>query len=267
MSKKMCCIIAEIILAAILAFLLFRLAKVNAAEEKKYIAIIIDDFGNNSKGTDEMLALPISFTGAVMPGMPYSQQEQDRLIACGKEAILHQPMEAHTGKRSWLGPVPILSDMSTEEAKKVFLENLESFDNVKGFNNHMGSAITEDEEKMRAILTCAKEKGMFYVDSVTTPRSVTEKIANEISLPYIKRDVFLDSTQSIDKITENMNKAGEIALKKGYAVAIGHVGAEGGVVTAQAIKNTYKALENKGIEFVTVGRLIEEAELLHKDTP
>lgn len=264
MSKKIFYIIVEIALAAILAFLLFRLARVNAAEDKKYIAIIIDDFGNNSKGTEEMLDLPIKFTGAVMPSMPCSQEEQDRLIACGKEAILHQPMEAHTGKRSWLGPVPILSSMSTEEAKKVFAQNLASLDKVKGFNNHMGSAVTEDEDKMRAILTYAGEKGMFFVDSVTTGKSVTKEIADELSLPYIRRDVFLDSTQDINKIMENMNKTGEIALKKGYAVAIGHVGAEGGVVTAQAIKNTYKALENKGIEFVTVSELMEKTELLHK---
>ncbi len=264
MSKKLFYIIVEIILAAILAFLLFRLAKVNAAEDKKYIAIIIDDFGNGSKGTEEMLDLPIKFTGAVMPSMPYSQDEQDRLIACGKEAILHQPMEAHTGKRSWLGPVPILSAMSTEEAKNVFAENLASLDKVKGFNNHMGSAITEDKDKMRAILTYAKDKGIFFVDSVTTGKSAAEEIAKEISLPYIKRDVFLDSTQDISKITENMNKTGKIALERGYAVAIGHVGAEGGVVTAQAIKNTCKGLENKGIEFVTVSELMEKLELLHK---
>lgn len=256
MRKKTYYIIIEGILIAILAVLLFRLAMVKASEDKKYIAIIIDDFGNGSKGTEEMLELPIKFTGAVMPFMPCSEEEQDRLIATGREVILHQPMEAHTGKRSWLGPVPILSEMSTEEAVKVFSENLASLDKATGFNNHMGSAVTEDREKMKAILEAAKEKGIFFADSVTTAKSAAGEIADEISIPYIKRDVFLDSTQDINKIMENMNKAGDIALKKGYAVAIGHVGAEGGVVTAQAIKNTYEALEGKGIEFVTLSELI-----------
>ncbi len=258
MSKKAYYIAIEGVLAFILALLLLRLAIVKAADDKKYIAVIIDDFGNESKGTEEMLALPIKFTGAVMPGMPNSQEEQDRLIETGHEAILHQPMEAHTGKRSWLGPAPILSEMSPSEAVDVFTKNAEALNKTKGFNNHMGSAITEDREKMKAILAAAKERDMFFVDSVTTPNSVTEKIAEELSLPYLKRDVFLDSTQDIEKIMENMRKAGDIALEKGYAVAIGHVGAEGGEVTAQAIANTYKELEDKGIEFVTVSELLEK---------
>ncbi len=260
MNKKIYYIIIEIILAFILAALLFRLAMVRAAENKKYIAIIIDDFGNDSKGTEEMLELPIKFTGAVMPFMPNSVQEQDRLIKTGREAILHQPMEAHTGKRSWLGPVPILSQMSTDEAVNVFTKNADSLDKIKGFNNHMGSAITEDKEKMRAILTAAKERDMFFVDSVTTANSAAQDIAKELAVPTVKRDVFLDSTQDISKITENMRKTGDIALKKGYAVAIGHVGAEGGVVTAKAIMNTYEELENKGIEFVTVSELLKKVE-------
>ena len=141
--NKKFCIIIEIILLSVFIGLVFRLINVKADDEKKYIAIIIDDFGNNSKGTEEMLNLPIKFTGAVMPFMPNSQEEAQRLKSLGKDAILHQPMEAHTGQRSWLGPVPILKEMSIEDTEKRFNENVESL-NVQGFNNHMGSLITED---------------------------------------------------------------------------------------------------------------------------
>ncbi len=254
MNRKI--IFAELVLIAMFVGLVCRWINVKAAPNKYYIAIIIDDFGNNSKGTEEMLSLPIEFTGAVMPFMPNSQEEADRLTALGKEVILHQPMEAHTGQRSWLGPVPILGNMSSDEADQIFRKNAESI-NAKGFNNHMGSLITEDREKMTAILNTAKEKNMFFVDSVTSAKSKAVKIADEIGVPYIKRDVFLDSTQDIGQIKSNILKTAETAKKKGYAVAIGHVGAEGGVCTAQAIRDLYKDLENDGIEFVSVGRLIE----------
>lgn len=39
-----------------------------------------------------MLNLPIDFTGAVMPYMPNSEDEMNKLIEKGKEVILHQPM-------------------------------------------------------------------------------------------------------------------------------------------------------------------------------
>lgn len=256
MNKKLCAIV-EIILLAVFIGLVFRLISVKADNDKKYIAIIIDDFGNGSKGTEEILNLPIKFTGAVMPFMPKSQEEAQRLEALGKEAILHQPMEAHTGQRSWLGPVPILKEMSIEETQKRFKENVESL-NVKGFNNHMGSLITEDREKMKAILKIAKDKDMYFVDSVTSAKSVTQNIAKTLNIPYIKRDVFLDSTRSIEEIKKNLIKTAKIANEKGYAVAIGHVGAEGGVVTANAIASLCKELEDKGFEFVTISELIKK---------
>ncbi len=254
MNRKI--VVIEIMLLAVFTGLIFRWINVNANSEKYYIAIIIDDFGNNSKGTEEMLNLPIEFTGAVMPFMQSSSEEADRLRAKGKEIILHQPMEAHTGQRSWLGPVPILGNMSVEESVKRFNENAESID-AKGFNNHMGSLITEDKAKMTAILKSAKYKNMFFADSVTSAKSIAAKTAEELGVPYVKRDVFLDSTQDISTIKNNIKKTAEIAKKKGYAVAIGHVGAEGGVCTAKAINDLYKELENEGIEFVTVSRLLK----------
>ena len=84
--------------------------------------------------------------------------------------ILHQPMEAHTGQRSWLGKTPILSNMSTEEAVDTFKSNLDSVDNAKGFNNHMGSKITEEEDKMTALLKKrqGKRNMQLFWDSLTT---------------------------------------------------------------------------------------------------
>lgn len=249
--------ILKIFLIVLFIGLIFRWINVKAENSQKYIAIIIDDFGNNSAGTEEMLNLPIKFTGAVMPQMPNSEEESDRLKSLGKEVILHQPMEAHTGQRSWLGPVPILSTMTADEAAEQFKENAETLD-PKGFNNHMGSLITEDKQKMTAILKTAKEKNMFFTDSVTTGKSIAEETAKELDIPYLKRDVFLDSTHDVGKIQKNLLKTAEIANKKGYAIAIGHVGAEGGIATAQAINSLYKSLEDKGYKFVTVSELLQE---------
>lgn len=244
----------EILLISVFIGLVFRWVNIRAESTKGYIAIVIDDFGNNSEGTEEMLELPIKFTGAVMPFMPNSEEEAERLAAMGKEAILHQPMEAHTGKRSWLGPVPILGNMSVEEVKNRFCQNADSI-KTSGFNNHMGSLITEDREKMRAIMECAKERNMYFLDSVTSSKSVAQSEAERAGIKYFKRDVFLDSTQDIAKIKANILKTATIAEERGYAIAIGHVGAEGGEVTAKALRDTIDEL--KGFKFVTLSELGE----------
>lgn len=262
MKSEKICMYAEMVLAVFLVLLLLRISihrtvQTISPNTQPKLAIVIDDFGNNSAGTEEMLALPIPFTGAVMPQMPYTKADQDKLLDNGKAVILHQPMEAHTGQRSWLGKTPILSNMSTEDAVDTFKSNLDSVDKAKGFNNHMGSKITEDKDKMTALLKEAKDRNMYFLDSLTTAKSVGEEVAKEVGVPYIKRDVFLDSTQDIKTVEKNILRAVEIAKQKGTAVAIGHVGAEGGIVTATALNNLYKQLENEGIKFVTLEEIIQ----------
>ncbi|MER2059661.1 MAG: divergent polysaccharide deacetylase family protein, partial [Niallia sp.] len=40
---------------------------------RKELAIVIDDFGNNMKGTEEMLNLPVPITVAIMPFLSTSK--------------------------------------------------------------------------------------------------------------------------------------------------------------------------------------------------
>ncbi|MBQ2752705.1 MAG: divergent polysaccharide deacetylase family protein, partial [Firmicutes bacterium] len=77
----------------------------------------------------------------------------------------------------------------------------------------------------------------------------------EIGVTVLKRDVFLDSTDDIEKIKNNILKAGEVALNNKTAIAIGHVGPEGGEVTAKALKQTAPELEKMGVRLVTVTEL------------
>jgi len=228
---------------------------------KNFLMIIIDDFGNNSKGTEEMISLPIKFTGAVMPKMPNTKEECEKLSAAGKDIILHMPMEPHKGKKSWLGNAAILNSYTKEEALKIFKESLSEIPNCIGFNNHMGSKVTENKEIITELLKECKKNNLIVVDSVTGPKSIVGKAAEELEVNYLKRDVFLDSTQSIEKITSNLKKAAKISKEKGFAVAIGHVGAEGGLPTYKAILNTYKELEESGIQFIGVKDFFQKTSL------
>ena len=100
-----------------------------------------------------------------------------------------------------------------------------------------------------------KGKGVPFVDSMTTAKSLGKAVAAEKGVALLERDVFLDSTDSVAVVKDNLRKAGEVALEKGAAIAIGHVGPEGGKITAQAIKEAAPELERAGITFVTVSEL------------
>lgn len=222
-----------------------------------YIAIIIDDFGNYSEGTDKLFSLKIPFTAAIIPNMPSSKEDVLKAKEKGIDIIMHIPMEAEYGKREWLGPNAITSELSIIEVKNRIIKGLNELEYCVGMNNHMGSKITQNNRIMRAILEIAKEKNLIFIDSKTTPKSVVKIEADKLGVISLNRDIFLDNIKSKSYIKNQLDKLGNIALKRGYAIGIGHVGVEGGTVTYEAIKEKINELNNKGIEFVTISKLVE----------
>lgn len=82
-------------------------------EEKAKVAIIIDDFGGNIDGVYRFLKAEIPITVAVMPFLDESTEQSVAADELGFEVIIHLPLEPIKGKASWLGPMPITSDLST----------------------------------------------------------------------------------------------------------------------------------------------------------
>lgn len=214
------------------------------------LAIVIDDFGNHSEGTDAMLALGIPITAAIMPFMSTSKEDMEKVIQNKKEAIIHLPMEPEVGKASWLGPRGIVTTLSDEEIKNRVKDAVKELDKAKGINNHMGSKAVQDRRVMDNIIEIAASNNLFFLDSKTTAKTIAGESCKSKGVKYYSRDIFLDNVKDVKSIEKQLDKAGKVALEKGYAIAIGHVGVEGGSITVQAIKNKYKELENKGIKFV-----------------
>lgn len=249
---------AAVFLATAAAFYKTETAEVfEDKNPKAYLAIIIDDFGYGGEGTEEMLALDADITAAVMPFSEKSAQEVEKIKNSGKEMIVHMPMESLTGKKSWVGDKGVFTNMTDEEIHKAVEEALVIVDGAVGLNNHMGSAIMENERCLKAVLDIVKERNLIFIDSATTPKSLGKKLSEEKEICFLKRDVFLDSTDDINLVRERLRQAGEKALKNGRAVAIGHVGPEGGKITARAIGELKKELEDKGIELVSVSKMKE----------
>lgn len=219
------------------------------------VAIVIDDFGYNGEGSYDMLNLPIPITSAIMPFSSHSKETGELAKQLGQEVIVHMPMESKTGKREWVGDKGIFLDMSDEEIVNTTIEAFEILPMAVGVNNHMGSAIMEDERSLSAVMSVVSNRNNIFLDSVTTGESLGESVALGYGVNFIKRDVFLDSTDDIDVVYENMMKAMEIAKSKGQAVAIGHVGVEGGNITVQAIKNSIEVYKENGVEFVFLSEL------------
>jgi len=234
-------------------------------DNKKELAIVIDDFGNNMKATEEMLNLPIPITAAIMPFLSTSKRDAKLAHEKGHEVIVHLPMEPKKGKRSWLGPGAITTDLSSEEIRNRVESAIENVPYAVGMNHHMGSKVTEDERVMRIVLEVCKEKGLFYLDSKTTGNSIIPKLAEELSVPYLENNMFFDHVYSEQYINSQASRLVKELDESEQLIAIGHVGITGEKVV-NALKN-YIPEYKKHAEIVPLSTLIPGSEILDNELP
>lgn len=220
---------------------------------KAQLALIIDDLGYDWSGLAKMLTIPRPITFAVLPDLPQSNQQARRVLAGGYDLILHQPMEPLAELDPGKGAIYL--QMTAEEIIEILKNNLSILpEEIIGVNNHMGSKVTADSQIMEIVLQYFKARGLFFIDSSTTPYSVVEEVAREIGEPYQKNDIFLDNIDELSEIKHQVFQAGQLALRNGQAVAIGHVRTN----TALGILTMIDQLEDMGIQLVYVQDLIYE---------
>jgi uncharacterized protein len=222
------------------------------------LAIIIDDFGQGREGVAQMMAIDRHLTFAVMPFATFTKADAEEGYKKGYEIIVHLPMEPMQGKPEWLGSNPILCSQDDEKITTIAHMALSDVPHAKGANVHMGSKASADDRVMHCILKEVAQAGLYFVDSRTGAKSVIKSVAAELNVPCLERNVFLDGQQPKSYIIGQLRQAEQIALKNGYAIAIGHVGIEGGKPTAEAINEMLGEFDRNGVQLVFVSELFED---------
>lgn len=223
------------------------------------LAIIIDDFGLDRAGIKEMMEIDRHLTFAVMPFLRFSKKDAITAHEKGYEAIVHLPMQSSRSINSRiLGPSPVKLGQCDEEIKKIVTDSIEDIPYAVGVNIHMGALSSEDERIMTCVMEAAGEKKLYFVDSRTSQKTVCDAVAKKVRIKFARRNVFLEhASKNITYIKKQLSLAGDIALRNGCAIAVGHVGYNGGEVTAEAIKEMIPQLESKGIKLVFVSELFK----------
>jgi len=204
----------------------FRISRRSAGESQKpsgpAITVIVDDFGYyNNRRVREFLALDVPFTVSVIPGLGHSEKICRQAREAGKEVICHLPMEPENDGNDQ-GDIPLVrTAMSGDEIEKVVEKALESTPGVIGMNNHMGSKATADMRVMESVMKVCRRKGLFFVDSYTTAKSVVRAAAEKEGVRTLRNDLFLDNRG--EDVRENMRKAISIASRSGSVTVIMHI--------------------------------------------
>ncbi|MBW2064902.1 MAG: divergent polysaccharide deacetylase family protein [Deltaproteobacteria bacterium] len=215
------------------------------------IALIIDDIGFSASRAREFLDLGVPITYSVLPRLPRSLDLALEIHEMGHEVMLHQPMEPYDTNID-PGPGALYVEYDTHRIAGIVEENLEIIPNIHGVNNHMGSRFTEYERKMRTVLGILKDRGLFFVDSLTSSHSAAFRTARALNMNAARRNIFLDNQVEEDAILRQLHRLKKIALRYGCAVGIGHPFPQ----TAKAIDRFLKTLEASGISLAYMSNLI-----------
>jgi polysaccharide deacetylase 2 family uncharacterized protein YibQ len=238
----------------VLALTSFSVSAVYAGQPRQpVISIIIDDIGYRNIDDANALALPGPLAYAIMPHSPLAHKMAELASNNGKDIILHMPMEAmEHDKNRFLGPGGLTQQMNEVQFISTLIYNLRSVPNIIGVNNHMGSLLSRDKERMGWLMEYLDVRNIFYVDSVTIGNSVAATAARARNVPYLRRDVFLDNSLKYDDIDAQFSELIRVARQKGSAIAIGHPHPE----TIRVLAHNLARLHEFGVRLISVREMV-----------
>jgi polysaccharide deacetylase 2 family uncharacterized protein YibQ len=108
---------------------------------------------------------------------------------------------------------------------------------------------------MEIVLRELKSRGLFFLDSLTTGKSVGSSVGRDIGMRFTKRDVFLDRELEGKTIEKRLIQLSELSRKRGHAIGIVHHYSD----SLNALKKLLPALSSEGIEVVPVSQAIEHS--------
>lgn len=203
-----------------LVFSLIAALAVSAPAWAGKLAIVIDDVGYRPQQENQVLALPVNISVAVLPNAPYAREMATKAHNGGREVLIHMPM-APLSKQP-LEKDTLRPDMSSDEIERIIRDAVSKVPYAVGMNNHMGSAMTSNLFGMQKVMQALSRYNLYFLDSMTIGNSQATRAAAGTGVKVIKRKVFLDDTQNEADIRFQFNRAIQLARRTGSAIAIGH---------------------------------------------
>jgi len=213
------------------------------------VAIVIEDMGDNLLAMRHILSLPFQVAVAVLPFRPFSREVAESAHQGQREVLLHLPVAANGEAQG--GVESVRPDDAPDQIGAALDRSLDAVPHVAGMNNHIGTPFSEDPEMMRVVLEHLHQRRLYFLDSVSTPRSTARAVAVVVGVPYVARKVYLDDNVDDAAIRQQLQQLIDAAKRDGQAVAIGRPNQE----TLNALQDFFEQAKQQGVEIVTVSSL------------
>jgi polysaccharide deacetylase 2 family uncharacterized protein YibQ len=215
------------------------------------VAVIVDDLGSQRDILDGLREIRRSLTVAVLPGRPLSAALAREAARAGMEVLLGLPMEPYRYPAVDPGPGTLLMSMPPAEIQQVVGSHLESVGPAVGVVNRMGSRLTEDRTRMRAMVEILAARRLILVDAYTSSQSVAFDEARDAGVRAARRQILVDHAggEAGDRI--RWDEVAGWAERRGEVIVVAH----GHALTARLLKEYVPRWEARGLRLVPVSQL------------
>src|SRR5262252_5048038 len=215
------------------------------------VAVIVDELGSRRDVLESLRSLGRPVAVAILPGRPHSQAIAREASVQGMEVLLDLPMEPYRYPEVDPGPGAVLMAMTSQELQTQMGAHLASVPGAVGVTNHMGSRMTEDRARMRAVVEVLAGRRLFLVDGLTSNLSVAYDEAKAQGLRAGRRQVTVDHIAGEAGDRVRWDEVAWWAEKRGEVIVIAH----GHPLTGRLLREYVPRWEARGMRLVPVSQL------------
>jgi len=215
------------------------------------LALLIDDCGYSVPLAKRLAAIKYPVTFAILPYLPHDAETAEIARKAGKTVFLHFPMEPLSYPGTDPGKGAVLLNMPPSIIEAQADNNVKQLGRIDGFNNHMGSAFTENTKKMEQVLGFMKKHTDTYVDSYTSGKSVAYDVCLKEGMKCGQNRKFIDNENNETYIRKKIMEGVALAKKNGSVIMIGHLRDE----TISTLEKHLGDIEKAGVRIVSIKEL------------
>jgi polysaccharide deacetylase 2 family uncharacterized protein YibQ len=116
----------------------------------------------------------------------------------------------------------------------------------------MGSRFTQSHHHVCQALGVIRKKALYFIDSLTTRRSMAFQAARQMDMPSLQRDMFIDPVADAELTFKQLCRLKLRAIACGKAIGIGHPYPE----TLKGLQHFLKCNAHQGVELVYISSIL-----------
>lgn len=226
-------------------------------DKRPVLAIVVDDGGNALDMAKKLASMDLPLTWAILPYTRYARETSAIANDAGIPYLLHLPMQAEIDKdpKEYL----IGEGMDRDRIRDVTVKALDSLPSPIGINNHRGSLATSKWDIMVPIIDVLKDRGLLFMDSRTSGKSIAYEAAKAAGIMALKNNGFLDGTPDKESIRARFDQVVKTTLQRGNMIVICHF-RPATILFLERLNNEYTELPVRLVTIPEMAEIIKENE-------